>query len=182
MDRRIFLTFPLQLALVSVARAAPPNLATSPLRNRIRVSLNANVEEVWSLVGDLSRFPEYSSGLSRVEPVMDPTGRPKEYTCYFKPMEASGESISHREIFKWYEANVGWATQAEEPNAFGLTRSLSMLSLEPSGTGTELTFAQFYDAADLARMRMEFDAALTDIADNLVRRFGGRLIEKFVEQ
>src|SRR3712207_1270158 len=31
---------------------------TSPLRNRIRVELNAPVSQVWSLIGDLSRFPE----------------------------------------------------------------------------------------------------------------------------
>mgnify|MGYP006366908983 CR=1 FL=1 len=45
------------------------------------------MSEVWELIGDLSRFPEYSVGLERVEAVHDEEGRCVEYTCYFKPVE-----------------------------------------------------------------------------------------------
>jgi hypothetical protein len=41
------------------------DFTSSPLRNRIRVELDAPVSEVWELLGDLSRFPEYSEGLER---------------------------------------------------------------------------------------------------------------------
>ena len=33
----------------------------APLRNRVRVRLNATPDEVWALVGDLTRFPELCS-------------------------------------------------------------------------------------------------------------------------
>ncbi|MGH9198363.1 MAG: SRPBCC family protein, partial [Acidimicrobiia bacterium] len=90
--RKSFLTVALIAMVVSACRAknpdVPPNGAskgvqpmnveskmvppvssftTSPLRNRMRVELKAPVTEVWSLIGNLARFPEYSSGLERVE-------------------------------------------------------------------------------------------------------------------
>src|SRR5918993_4873548 len=86
------------------------NFVTSPLRNRIRLQLNASVTDVWSLIGDLSRFPEYSYGLQRVEPVKDLMGKYTEYICYFKPQEPGGKGISHRAFIKWYETNRGWAS------------------------------------------------------------------------
>jgi hypothetical protein len=55
-------------------QTAPPSsvpsaseFTSSPLRNRLRLELDAPVSEVWELLGDLSRFPEYSVGLERVE-------------------------------------------------------------------------------------------------------------------
>jgi hypothetical protein len=47
------------------------------------MELDAPVSEVWKLMGDLSRFPEYSAGLERVEAKTDENGRCIEYTCYF---------------------------------------------------------------------------------------------------
>lgn len=51
----------------SAKRGVPSasDFTSSPLRNRIRVELEAPVSTVWELVGDLSRFPEYSVGLER---------------------------------------------------------------------------------------------------------------------
>jgi hypothetical protein len=80
---------------------------SSPLRNRLRLELDASVAEVWELVGDLSRFPEYSVGLERVEAQADEDGRCIEYTCYFKPFESGGEDAVSRDVMKWYEPNRG---------------------------------------------------------------------------
>ena len=154
---------------------------SAPLRNRIRVSLNAPVSEVWTLVGNLARFPEYSSGLERVDVEADVRGEPINYVCHFKPQAEGGESLAHREIFRWYAPNRGWATTADEPNAFGLRNSLSLVTLDRSPTGTVVTFDQHYNADDLAMNRAEFDRALADIAENLVRRFGGRVVERFAD-
>jgi hypothetical protein len=46
-----------------------------PLRNHIRMEFEASVSEVWELVGDLSRFPEYRMGLERVEVKLDEVRR-----------------------------------------------------------------------------------------------------------
>jgi hypothetical protein len=85
---------------------------SSPLRNRIRVELNVTVSEVWALVGDFARFPEYSFGLERVEAKLDESGACTEYICHFKPQEERGERIVHREIVRWYKPNRGWASIA----------------------------------------------------------------------
>src|SRR5690349_11228857 len=65
----------------------PRTFSPAPLRNRLRVALNAPAAEVWPLVGDMSRMPEYSAGLERVEMKRGAKGAPAEYYCYFKPME-----------------------------------------------------------------------------------------------
>ncbi len=157
-------------------------LTSSLLRNRIRVELRAPVSEVWALIGNLTRFPEYSSGLERVEARRDSSGTLTEYVCHFKPREEGGESIAHRELIRWYELNRGYASSGEEGNAFGLTNDLNLVTVEPSKEGTILTWDEYYDAQDLDMMKAEYDQALADIGENLIRRFGGKVIERYVEQ
>jgi hypothetical protein len=155
---------------------------SSPLRNRIRVELKAPVSDVWALIGTLNRFPEYSFGLEQVESKEDSSGTCTEYVCYFKPQEQGGERIVHRELMRWYEPNLGFASIAEEGNAFGLTNSLTLVILEPSKQGTILTWEQYYDAGDIDMNREVFDQALVDICENLVRLFGGQMIERYLEK
>lgn len=184
------------LAALPLAAAQPPDsseerkmtdiptattFTSAPLHNRLRVELKAPVSEVWALLGDLSRFPEYSAGLERVEVQKNASGRHTGYVCHFRPQEEGGESILHREIIRWYEPNRGFASISEEPNAFGLTNSLTLMALEPSKQGTLVTWAQYYDAADLDMNRAGFDQALEDITARLVARFGGRAVERYVD-
>jgi hypothetical protein len=154
---------------------------SSPLRNRIRVEFKAPVSDVWALIGNLNRFPEYSFGLEKVEAKEDSSGKCTQYLCHFKPQGEGGERILHRELMHWYEPNLGFASIAEEGNAFGLTNSLTLVTLEPSKEGTIMTWEQYYDAGDLDMNKEVFDHALADIGDNLVRRFGGKIIERYVE-
>ena len=100
---------------------------TSPLRNRVRVELEAPVSEVWELLGDLSRFPEYSEGLERVEAVVDDDGRCVEYTCYFKPFEEGAEGAVSRDVMKWYEPNRGYLSVEVGGVGAAGTRSRSTL-------------------------------------------------------
>jgi len=166
------------------ANAAPPeagSLTTSPLRNRIRVDLHAPVSRVWELLGDPARYPEYSSGLTRVDPVRDAGGRLTAYVCHFKPQEEGGEELSHREDIRWYGPQRGYASSAEEANAFGLRDDLTLVTLDPSPEGTILKWDVHFDADDLDLHRAAFAYALADIGDQLIRRFGGRFIEQYVD-
>lgn len=157
-------------------------MTPSPLRNRIRVRLNAAPPVVWTLVGNLSRFPEFSSGLERVEARLNPSGALTEYVCHFKPLEEGGERITSRERIRWYEQNRGYASSGDEGNAaFGLSNDLNLVILEPSKDGTILTWGEYYEAQDLDMMKSHFDQALADIGENLVRRFGGKVLERHVE-
>lgn len=161
-------------------KAIAPNAASftsAPLRNRVRVELTAPPAEVWALIGNLERYPEYSAGLSRVDVLRDASGKCTGYVCHFRPQQEGGESLSHREVMRWLEPNRGYASMAAEPNAFGLTNSLTLVTLEPSTAGTALTWSQYYDSQELAMHKAVFDQALADIAQKLVARFGGHLIE-----
>jgi Polyketide cyclase / dehydrase and lipid transport len=154
---------------------------SAPLRNRLRARLDAPANEVWALVGDLSRFPEYSQGLNRVDAMVDASGACTGYVCYFKPMQEGAEGIVHQERMSWFERQHGWASIADEDNPFGLIDSLTLVTLEPSDGGTALTWDQHYDAQDLQMMRVVFDRALDDMGANLVRIFGGDVVEHFVD-
>lgn len=151
---------------------------SAPLRNRIRVHLSAQPPGVWRVVGDLQRFPEYSSGLEAVDVTVDEVGRCIEYVCHFRQPEPSAEPVVHRETVTWYEADRGFASNAEEPNVFGLERATTLVELEPFNGGTMLTWAQYFDAEDVDMMRAEFERALADISSNLVSLFGGTVVER----
>ncbi len=151
---------------------------SSPLRNRLQVRLAAPNSEVWELVGDLRRFPEYSKGLDKVDAQVDATGTCTGYVCYFKPIEEGAEGMIHHERMSRHDPPHGWASIADEENPFGLSKSLTLVTVEPSNTETLLTWEQYYEAQDTEMARAVFDDALADIGQNLVRRFGGEIVER----
>jgi len=171
-----------EVQAMNIGSKMAPSFTQAPLRNRIRVELKAPVSEVWALIGNLSRFPEYSSGLERVEAKVASNGALTEYVCHFRPREEGGESISHRELIRWYEPNRGYASSGEQGNVFGLTNDLDLVTVEPSKEGTVLTWDEYYDAQDLDMMRAEYDQALADIGEHLVRRFGGAVVNRYVDR
>jgi Polyketide cyclase / dehydrase and lipid transport len=157
------------------------DFTSSPLRNRIRMELDAPVSEVWELVGDLSRFPEYSMGLERVELKLDEDGKCTEYTCYFKPLEEGAEGAVSRDVMKWYEPNRGYLS-VEAEGSWGGGNTVAFTTLDPIPRGTRLTCDMHFDAEDLDAAKTQLDEALGDIAENLIRRFGGSLSEHYVEE
>ncbi|MGH2362201.1 MAG: SRPBCC family protein [bacterium] len=166
------------------SKMVPPvsSFTTSPLRNRMRVELKAPASEVWSLLGDPSRYPEYSSGLERVEARTNSNGVFAEYVCHFKPQAVGEAGVVYRVHIPWYEPNRGYASIDEEPNAFGTTNSLTLVTLEPSKEGTIATWGAYYNAGDLEMNRASLDQALADIGKNLVSRFGGAILERYVDR
>jgi hypothetical protein len=153
---------------------------SSPLRNRIRVELEAPVPEVWELLGDLSRFPEYSEGLERVEAVVDDDGRCVEYTCYFKPFEEGAAGAVSRDVMKWYEPNRGYLS-LEVGGTWGGRSTVALTTLDPIPQGTRVNFDMYFDAEDLDAAKANLDDALVDIAENLIARFRGSVTEHYVE-
>jgi hypothetical protein len=169
-------TLLLSAGCTSPRAPAAATLTSAPLRHRLRVELRAPVGEVWALVGDHTRLPEYSAGLERVE--LSP-GR-EARVCRFRPRDSADE-MSLREVLRWEAAGVGYATSAEPGNAFGLEHDLSLVTVAPSTAGTIVTWQQHYDSADLPAMRAEFDGALADMGARLAARFGGRILERYVD-
>lgn len=158
---------------------AVATLTPAPLRNRIRAALAAPPSDVWALIGDPARFPEYSAGLERVDSVFDPGGRCTEFVCHFKPLAEGQPGIVDRNIVRWHKAGHGYASSGTPGNAFGLSADLNLVTLEPAAAGTLLTWDEYFEAQDLDAIRTEFDQAFADIADRLIARFGGHLIERF---
>jgi hypothetical protein len=154
---------------------------SSPLRNRIRVELDAPVSEVWELMGDLSRFPEYSAGLERVDVELDEDGRCTEYTCYFKPFEEGSEGAVSRDVMKWYEPNRGYLS-VEVGGTWGGGGTVALLMLDPIPGGTRVTNDMYFESEDIEGARAHIDEALVDIAQNLIARFGGRVTDRYVEE
>jgi carbon monoxide dehydrogenase subunit G len=157
------------------------NFTSSPLRNRLRVELGAPIAEVWELMGDLSRFPEYSAGLERVEAKEDEDGRCVEYTCYFKPLEEGAEGAVSRDVMKWYEPNRGYLS-VEVEGTWGGDKTVALVTLDPIPEGTRVTNDMHFEAEDLDAAKTAIDEAFADIAQNLIARFGGRVVERYVEE
>jgi hypothetical protein len=151
----------------------------APLRHRLRVELNAPVSDVWALVGQHVRLPEYSAGIASVE--LDEARGARARVCHFRSPDGSGAGPTLREQIRWEAANVGYATSAEPGNAFGLTNSLSLVTLKSASSGTLLTWEEYYDSADLPAARASFDDGLADIGTRLTARFGGRVVERYVD-
>ena len=152
-----------------VPRAA--TLTTAPLRHRLRLELDAPVPEVWSVVGDHRRLPEYSAGIERVD--VTPDGKAR--ICHFRSQDGATPGIVLRELIRWEEPGVGYSTSADVPNEFGLINDLSIVTVVDAPKGTLFTWEQHYDHPDLSAMRAGFDEGLLDIGQRLVARFGGRL-------
>lgn len=160
----------------------PASLVKAPLRNRLRVELNAPVADVWRLVGDPTRMPEYSVGLERVEAKKDARRNFTEFTCHFKPMHPGEEGIVTRDTVAWYRPERGWASRGAVSDAWGLSDDLHVVQVEPSTEGTLATWESYYNAQDLPFMKTHFHEALSDIGQNLLTRFGGRLIHCYVTE
>lgn len=158
------------------------NFVDSPLRNRIKLNLKAPVSEVWNVVGRPERMPEYSMGLNKVEADYSEqkcTG----FTCYFHPMEGQNIGLEHKEQVIWYEENIGYISQSEEPNNFGYTDSLALVSVSATEDGTIFTWDIHYNAGDEPTLHLNIDSyamALDDIANNLIQLFDGKILENFV--
>jgi carbon monoxide dehydrogenase subunit G len=159
------------------------DFTSSPLRNRLRLELDAPASRVWELLGDLSRFPEYSVGLERVEAKQDEQGRCVEYTCYFMPVEVDGASVSavSRDVMKWYEPNRGYLSVEVEGDT-GTEGTVAFATLEPTPAGTRVDYQMYFDSEDLEAMKAHLDGVFVDMADRLIHRFGGRVIEPYVEK
>lgn len=142
---------------------------STPLRHRLRVDLDAPVAEVWPLVGDHRRLPEYSAGIAAVD--VEPGVR----ICHFH----GGPTL--RERIVWEAPGVGYATSAEPGNDFGLEQTLSLVTVTATPTGTRFSWDEHYDSADLPASRASYDDGFADMAERLIARFGGRLVERFLD-
>jgi hypothetical protein len=155
------------------------SFTSAPLRHRLRVELSAAVADVWALVGQHARLPEYSAGIASVE--VEASGASRARVCHFRSPDGSGPGPVLREQIRWEADNFGYATSAEPGNAFGLSNSLSLVTVRPASAGTLMTWEEYYDSADLPVARASFDDGIADIAARLVARFGGRVVERYVD-
>ena len=152
----------------------------SPLRNRIKLELNAPIDEVWAVVGDPAKVLIYSSDLSKVETKTDDSGTPTEYTLFYKPCEETGaEETVHSKVL-WYEANKGWAALDEEPNGYGLQQSLLLITVEQQNNKTIINWNMHYDSESNEALQMlttSLEQLLkSEIAEQLIKTFGGSIL------
>jgi hypothetical protein len=154
----------------------PAVYTTAPLRNRISVELAAPAAEVWELVGDHRRLPEYSAGIESVDVAADGAAR----TCRFRATDET-PSIDLTERIRWYVPQVGYCASAAESNPFGLTEDLSVVTVMPAEGGTVFEWAQYFNNEDLATAVQSFDEGLVDMAQRLIARFGGELREHWAQ-
>jgi hypothetical protein len=149
----------------------PGSLAKAPLRNDVKVVLDAPVGEVWAIISDHGQLPSYSAGIREV--VLDDScqgpggGVGCTRTCSFH----EGPPIAETIVF--VEEPYALATRGVQPNEYQLTNDLTLVTLRPLGDDrTEFWWRQYYDHPQLEQMKPVFDEALRDLGQRLVQRFG----------
>jgi len=152
----------------------------APLRHRLRLELKAPVSDVWALIGQHVRMPEYSAGISSVE-IEQASDGARSRVCQFRSPDGSGVGPRLRERIRWEAPNVGYATTIDPDNPFGLANCLELLTVAAVPAGTLLTWDEYYDSPDLRVARASFDDGLADIGQRLVARFGGRILERHTD-
>lgn len=160
------------------------NWVKSPARNRLVIVLNRSIKDVWSLVGDPANMPVYSPGLDRVTK-KSAGGKCIQYTCYFKPLNRNEAGYVHTENMLWQKENCGWASRMPEPNEYGYTGYLSLLTLEKEGEKTKMTWAMTcnHESAEMIRINKErLFQAFKGIGQQLVKTFGGSVVENYMEK
>lgn len=168
----------------SLAFPTADRWVNSPLRNRIKLELNAPIREVWAVVGDPAKILIYSAVINKVETKTDGSGKQTEYTCFYKPCEETGvEEAVHAKIL-WHEANKGWAALDEEPNAYGLQQSLLLITVEQQDNKTILSWNMHYDSESNEILQM-LPTALEqllkgEIAQQLIQTFGGTVLDSYL--
>lgn len=148
------------------------DLARSPLQNEVRVTLDASLEDVWKFVSDHQSLPDYSVGIKHVSlhgSCEGPSGGAGcVRTCEFH----EGPPLDEKIVL--VDAPVAIATSAVEPNDYGLTKDLTLVTLTSLAEGrTEYRWRQYYEHPDVEAMKPIFDEALADIARRLEARFNG---------
>lgn len=152
---------------------------TSPLRNSIRVELNAPVNDVWKVVGNPVHLFSSSCGVNSVETKTDDSDKCTEYTiCY--ESENGGKDMVARSTMVWYEPNQGWASLDDEPHPMGFKQSLLLVTIEEKDEKTILSWNMHYDIENDEMLQI-FIVALDqtlkeEVAQLLIQKFGGRIL------
>jgi carbon monoxide dehydrogenase subunit G len=157
---------------------------TSPLRNKLILALNQPISEVWKTIGDPAQMPTYSAGLNKVDTKTEGEEY-TEYTCHFKPMEDGGKETVHTAKMLWRETDKGWASLDNEPNEFGFKQSLTLITMQQKGDKTIVNWAMHYncDTDEMLQMnRTSLEQALTDIGNQLTAKFGGSILENYIQK
>lgn len=168
----------------SVALPTTGKWVKSPVRNRLVVEFEKPISEVWELAGDPANMPKFSAGLDSVT-TRTVNGKCTQYTCYFKPARKGEQGYVHTENMLWQEKNRGWASRTPEPNEMGYTDYLSLLTLEEMNGKTKLTWSMTcnHPRPEMINMNKQgLKQAYDDIGKQLAEKFGGKVIENYVEK
>ena len=156
----------------------------SPLRNRLKLELNAPINEVWATVGDPAKILTHITGLNKVEMKTDGLGKLTEYTCFYYSSEDSIEAAIEAKVL-WHEAHKGWAALDEEPNDFGFQQSLTLLTVIPSPKDSKIIFTwdMHYNNESDEVLQVSIPALgqvlSGEIAPQLINKFGGSILESY---
>lgn len=149
----------------------------SPLRNSVKLKLNAPISKVWEVVNNPAKVLLSCADINRVEIETNKTGVCTAYTCIYKPLEEEATEVNAHSKILWSEINKGWASLDDEPHPFGFKESLALMTLKEEGNNTSLNWFMYYDIENNDELQMtilSLDKTLKDeIAQYLILTFGG---------
>lgn len=152
---------------------------SSPLRNGIKIELNASVGEVWKVVINPANIFSNCCGVNSVESKTNDSGKCTEYTINYES-EDGGDDMVARSTMVWYEPGQGWASLDEEPHPMGFEQSLLLVTIEEKEEKAVLNWNMYYDIANDEMLQMfitGLEQSLNEeVAQLFIQKFGGRMI------
>lgn len=152
---------------------------TSPLRNNIKIELNALVNDVWMAIANPMDIFSNCCGVNHVESIIDDLGNCSEYTTYYES-ENSSENIAARSTMVWYEPNQGWASLDDYPHPMGFEQSLIIITVEKKENKSILNWSMHYDIENNEMLQIfikELDQSLKkEVSRYFIQKLGGRII------
>lgn len=152
---------------------------TSPLRNSIKIELNAPVSEVWKVVANPANIFSNCCGVNNVEPKTNDSGKCTKYTIHYES-EDGGENMVACSTMVWYEPNQGWASLDNDPHPMGFEQSLLLITIEQKEEKSVLSWNMHYNIENDEALQMfitGLDQSLKEeIAQLLIQKFDGGII------
>ena len=152
---------------------------TSPLRNSIKMELNASANEVWEIVANPANIFSNCCGVNNVEPKTNDSGKCIEYTINYESEDGSEDMVAHSTMV-WYEPNQGWASLDNDPHPMGFKQSLLLITIEEQKEKSVLNWNMYYDIENDEMLQMFItglnQSLKNEIAQLLIQKFGGKII------
>lgn len=162
-------------ALREVAGVPVERYTSAPLQITKTVDLPASPETVFATLADYAAMPSWFPGMSALR--IDSSSARGEgegvvRVCSFGPAQSMTEDIV------LFDAPKKLAYAIRDGNFMGLSGHFALISVEPKGDGSLLTWHQFFNHPDPEAFKVQGEAMLDGAFENLLVHYAAISVDR----